>query len=69
MTEEANTKKEPKSKRYIAKKEPLEKTRTQVWFAAVCEQAGIDPPSAVELAKWTAKHDTSDGKLGEIEWM
>lgn len=68
MTQEASTKKKPKSGRHIAKKEPLEKTRTRVWFAAVCEQAGIDPSSAVELAKWTAKHDTSDGKLGEIEW-
>jgi hypothetical protein len=68
MTQETSTKKEPKSGRHIAKKELLEKTRTRVWFAAVCEQAGIDPPSATELGKWTAKHDTSDGKLGDIEW-
>lgn len=68
MTQETSTKKKPKSGRHIAKKELLEKTRTRVWFAAVCEQAGIDPPSTAELGKWTAKHDTSDGKLGEIEW-
>lgn len=68
MERKENKPAKPKSGRYIAEKEPLEKIRIQVWFASVCEHAGIERPSIAELRKWLAKHDNSEGKLGDVEW-